>query len=107
MPHINLNTIHYRKSEACKVCGKITRTDRLKKHMNTMHKETINKTEDGSRKNTIKSCEMNAPFDKTKLLESIVAPVEQKITQMIEKTVEDVANQVKQEFVQVINMKMS
>lgn len=104
---INWNTIQYRKTVTCKVCGKNTRSDNLKKHINAKHQEFVKKTVNGSRKNTTNSVEMTATFDKTKFLESIVTPVEQKITKMIEKTVSDVANQVKQEFVQAVNTVMS
>ena len=90
---------YHRKIVDCKSCGKSMRSDNLKHHMARKHVDNLYNTVDGSENGATQTVEMDEMEGVSKLSRNILAPVEQKIVNIIEKAITDVANQVKQEFV--------
>ena len=98
---VNWNTFpreYHRKYVTCDVCGIVTRGDYLKRHMASKHVGNLSNKNIGSDDKTTQTMVMDEITDVSKLSENILAPIEQKIVNILEKAITDVTNQVKHEL---------
>ena len=94
---------NHRRSVACDVCGIILRGDNLKRHMANKHASNLSNNLIGSNDKATQTMDARTA---SKLPENVLAPIEQNIANILEKAINDVANQVKQEFVRVTSTPM-